>query len=214
MDIQEGITLKELNLCHNEMIRCVFRGYQVYEKLLTIVPALSNKQMVRIVRSNAIEQQFEDACLLGRLPFICEKKLNASRGAVHVELSNNGLVVTISSVSYPRQFPRPAKYREHLISSCQGDLFEQNPLDALVLLPQKRYLILTHCGNGSQPTSVCLGSPHPDGNGWKYITNLMDKPYDIQLRESEKVVEIEEAVLKLKDKYSNYQDRKNGEGTN
>jgi hypothetical protein len=212
MDTSQENILKQI-LCHrNEIIRCVFAGYQMFEEHIIIAPYTNLKQTRRSTRGAAVEQQFKEACCLDRLPFICEKKLNASRGAEHVELSNNELVITISSVKSSTKPPRRAVFREQL-TRLQGDLFEPNNLDTSILLPQKRYFIITHGGNGSQPEFVCLGVPHPEG-GWKYVMNLMSQPYQILSQEPEEKADIQEPVLKLKDKYSNnHQDRNHGEET-
>lgn len=196
-----------------EIKNCVFAGFDVHKELINQIQALNRKQTKRVIRGYAVEQQFENACRIGRLPFICEKKLNASRSAEHLELSNSKLILTIRSVTYPKQLPPRTIYQDQIIESCQGDFFN-NPnliLAKSVSSSPKTYLIVTYGGKGNQPDFIYLGSPLPERRGWKFLINLMELPYEVPLTESEKAVEVEEAVLKLKIEYDKPLDKKNGE---
>ncbi len=200
--------------CTHESVRCIFAGYEDYEELTNQTQALNRKQARRVIRGYVIEQQFENSCRTGKLPFTCEKKLNTSRGAEHIELSNSNFILTIRSVTYPKQLPPKTIYQDRIIESCQGDFFNK-PTLALVepASSSKTCLIITYGGKGNQPDFIYLGSPSLEGRGWKFLINLMELPCAVSMTESEDAIEIEQPVLKLKTEYLNkFSDKKHGEG--
>ena len=210
-------SLKQVISYRNELTRVVTVAYSAFGKQSIETPYINRKQTKCSNRNYAVEQYLEDACRLGRLPFNSEKKFNANGGAEHVEFSNDKCVITVHSVKKPTQAPRPAKFRKQLISDCQGDLFKQPISDSSIVTPPKYYIILTHGGGSSSILDfICVGILLQEGE-WLHRKILFTRDLNgvmlPQMFEEQEISEEQEPALRLKDKYLNHQDRKNGEGT-
>jgi len=128
-----------------------------------------------ILRKIAAEYAIVQAIEENQLPVKYNILPNVSHNASHVELITDNCRATINQVESKKSLPRPAVYRQMLLPSDQGRLFDHDPEFNDSSKPI--YVILSHKSNGHFLYSAILGIPDPNQRRWaSEPINLLKEP--------------------------------------
>lgn len=117
-----------------------------------------------ILRKIAAEYFVVQSIKQNNLPIKYMVLPNASYNANHVELITDNCRTTINQVESKMSLPRPAVYRQLLIPSDQGRLFDEQP--GFNDSEKPVYVILAHRANNHTLHSAILGIPDFNIRRW------------------------------------------------
>ena len=132
-----------------------------------------------ILRKIAAEYCIVQTIKDNNLPISYTVLPNASRNASHIELITDHCRTTINQVESKMSLPRPAVYRQLLIPSEQGRLFDDQI--GFDYSEKPIYVILAHKSDGHYLQSAILGIPQFNMRRWATKPlNLLIEPRRIQ----------------------------------
>ncbi|NHM28033.1 hypothetical protein G7K71_13810 [Desulfofundulus sp. TPOSR] len=182
----------------SHFVPAVKRAYDLVAKLYEQHQFLSwpvGYEHRRELRRIAVEYELMKLVDSGQIPLEYQIGYNAIRNCRHLELLTKQFIITVSQVQYPRSFPRPAIFRNRLLSGqLAWDFFGESEK----LITGRFYIILTHGYEKHYPEFICLGVPDPDQKGrWITQIDLLKETPTVELPEEEIITE--GTLLKFKE---------------
>ena len=172
-------------------VPAVKRAYDLVAKLYEQNPFLKWQIGIdhrRELRRIAVEYELKKLIDTGRVPLKYCISPNAINNCRHLEFTTNQFIITASQVQHKRSIPRPAIFRNRLLSDQLSWDFTDGNVD---LAEERYYLILTHGYENSFPEFVCLGAPDPAMKG-RWISphiNLLKEPMVVNNLDEEVITE-------------------------
>lgn len=155
--------------------RCVMaieEGYAAASDYVNAIPFLRIESAFNKLQdffNLAADYFLAEKCKQGIIPLQASFPLNVSNNYRHLELTSDGIVITLSSIRKPGEFPRYALFREQHASE-QTSLYEDAKPDSSL------YAILVHQRTQNKDErfspKVQIGIPNTEYSYWEELFSL------------------------------------------
>lgn len=161
------------------MRQAIQQGHEIAEEIIKAYPCFQTppaKALRQNIRNSSVDYALEEYCSNGRIALQTRYEPNRLHTCSHLELfSNDGLVLTVSSVRKKTDIPRKAYFRKRLAEAADpqclmfGETSQTKPKYGIIT---HTYRKLSYDKDSPLVIMTQVGIPDSEVKRWNYLLDL------------------------------------------